>query len=468
MNIRRTLQEAIEQQGKAQWGAAARLYQKILREKPAHTDALSGLGNCLYQQNLFEQSVSTFERLTRVQPTWAEGWHLRACALNALDQLTETDHCLSRAIEIDHSVAQWWGFRANVRQRMARYPEAEQDYLQAIQREPGSGVFRHDLGMVLRSQGKLDEALDTFAEAARLDPSLALAWINTGNVYRDQGKTDLAIASFEKALETGNDEATALCFLGAARLQAHDVNGAVNALERCHALNPYDRTALAYLAAAWREASRDDDANRLLNYDLLLASRKIDAPKEYASLAAFNAELVEQVTNHSSLQYEREGNTTRKGHQTGDLLDGDAGAVSALLAQIDVAARDYFASLPQTGDHPYLHWRPEQWRYSIWGVVLERQGHQDPHIHPDAWLSGVYYVQLPDDLDSGDNEEGHLEFGQPPASLGCEAQHAGRRIAPEAGRLLLFPSYFYHRTIPFESDQRRISIAFDLRPVVGE
>jgi hypothetical protein len=28
--------------------------------------------------------------------------------------------------------------------------------------------------------------------------------------------------------------------------------------------------------------------------------------------------------------------------------------------------------------------------------------------------------------------------------------------------MVLFPSYFYHRTVPFESDEVRISIAFDV------
>ncbi|HIC58540.1 MAG TPA: hypothetical protein EYO71_00460, partial [Rhodospirillales bacterium] len=29
---------------------------------------------------------------------------------------------------------------------------------------------------------------------------------------------------------------------------------------------------------------------------------------------------------------------------------------------------------------------------------------------------------------------------------------------------VLFPSYFYHQTIPFHTDEARISIAFDLIP----
>ena len=35
-------------------------------------------------------------------------------------------------------------------------------------------------------------------------------------------------------------------------------------------------------------------------------------------------------------------------------------------------------------------------------------------------------------------------------------------VRPQEGTLLLFPSYFWHRTIPFDSAEQRISIAFDL------
>jgi hypothetical protein len=31
--------------------------------------------------------------------------------------------------------------------------------------------------------------------------------------------------------------------------------------------------------------------------------------------------------------------------------------------------------------------------------------------------------------------------------------------------MILFPSYFYHRTIPFEASETRISIAFDAMPL---
>ena len=44
------------------------------------------------------------------------------------------------------------------------------------------------------------------------------------------------------------------------------------------------------------------------------------------------------------------------------------------------------------------------------------------------------------------------------AGNGAEA----RLIKPVEGSMVLFPSYFYHRTVPFEADEVRISIAFDV------
>ena len=54
------------------------------------------------------------------------------------------------------------------------------------------------------------------------------------------------------------------------------------------------------------------------------------------------------------------------------------------------------------------------------------------------------------------------------AFLVCSFQPNVETIRPEEGMLVLFPSYFYHRTIPFESAQQRICIAFDAIPRFGQ
>jgi hypothetical protein len=41
------------------------------------------------------------------------------------------------------------------------------------------------------------------------------------------------------------------------------------------------------------------------------------------------------------------------------------------------------------------------------------------------------------------------------------------RFEPRVGRLYLFPSYLYHRTLPFDGEGERTSISFDLAAAPG-
>jgi hypothetical protein len=59
---------------------------------------------------------------------------------------------------------------------------------------------------------------------------------------------------------------------------------------------------------------------------------------------------------------------------------------------------------------------------------------------------------------------GWIEFGHPHPRLGAKAEPVVARVRPEEGLMLLFPSFFYHATVPFASEEDRISIAFDVIP----
>ena len=76
-------------------------------------------------------------------------------------------------------------------------------------------------------------------------------------------------------------------------------------------------------------------------------------------------------------------------------------------------------------------------------------------------------MQLPEIISQpGQGEAGWIEFGRPPEHFHTTVEPEVRAIQPEPGLMLLFPSYFYHRTVPFESADPRISISFDILPKV--
>jgi uncharacterized protein (TIGR02466 family) len=196
-------------------------------------------------------------------------------------------------------------------------------------------------------------------------------------------------------------------------------------------------------------------------------------PGGFVSLADFNAQLAACIENDPSLNANPLGKSTRLGGQTGE-LDLDAHpALAALGALINTAVRDSAAFFRQSGlaAHPVMARAAERWTLRVWGTVLGPGGHQAPHMHPLGWLSGAYYVRVPADMQPmpGGSDPalsaGALEFGRPPARLLIKAPAEVRLVEPQAGRLALFPSAFYHRTIPFTSGAKRISIAFDAMPL---
>ncbi len=66
-------------------------------------------------------------------------------------------------------------------------------------------------------------------------------------------------------------------------------------------------------------------------------------------------------------------------------------------------------------------------------------------------------------------EQGHdgwIEFGRPQSIYRTTASPDIRLVRPEEGLMVLFPSFFFHRTIPFEAAAERICIAFDVQPAV--
>jgi hypothetical protein len=68
---------------------------------------------------------------------------------------------------------------------------------------------------------------------------------------------------------------------------------------------------------------------------------------------------------------------------------------------------------------------------------------------------------LPKSVEDEKEKQGWITFGQPDFENGRAIRRA---IQPKAGRLILFPSYTWHGTLPFHSATPRITIAFDALP----
>lgn len=101
-----------------------------------------------------------------------------------------------------------------------------------------------------------------------------------------------------------------------------------------------------------------------------------------------------------------------------------------------------------------------------WININEKGAYNTPHRHAGFLWSGCYYVQVPA---NPSGRSGQIEFIDPRArdatqTLGdCEAFCGKIQHRPQAGMLVIFPSYLLHWVYPNEESEERISIAFNVR-----
>jgi hypothetical protein len=214
---------------------------------------------------------------------------------------------------------------------------------------------------------------------------------------------------------------------------------------------------LPYLSLAWR-AQGDERWNWLDRPDELIKTVAVElSTAEYAELAEVLRGL-HQMDRPYSEQSVRGGTQTDRSV----ILRHEPIIQKARAAWLE-AIRDYVSALPpQEEGHPLLRFpRSELYIEGSWSVRLlgEQQGHNVPHNHPAGWLSTAFYIALPNDL--GAAPAGHIAFGTPPEELGLNLK-AYKTIAPMLGHSAVFPSYLWHRTMPFAQGERLV-LALDVR-----
>ncbi|MDE1173558.1 MAG: tetratricopeptide repeat protein [Parvibaculaceae bacterium] len=352
-----------------------------------------------------------------------------------------------------------------IQQRAGKFAAAEASFRKVIALRPGHGEAYSYLGMVLLRQEKIGEAITTLKEATRLDPEKAAGFGNLGNAYQKLGDLEAAATAYDKAVALNPKDPLAYVSLGLVQLKRGHAREAAEIFERTLAQMGPERRAAAWLPFARAQEMEMVPGGYRSELGRLIRRVTLDTPEGYASKANLNASLAAALISHPTLQWEPLGKSTRKGGQTGLLLDSPAEPFISFEKMLRKGIDAFFDGIRREAKHPFFGQVPDKYLIDLWGTVLEEDGHQDSHIHVGGWMSGVYYVALPDSMGHGEeNQDGWIEFGAPPADFKANFTPLTLSYEPRAGDAFFFPSYVFHRTKPFRGSQPRISLAFDIKP----
>lgn len=440
-------------------------YRRAIELDPTIAEAHFNLGNVLCELNQSAAALDAYRQAIALRPDFFEAYFNLADTLAGNGRLDEAAAMYRKASEIQPSLSDVHNNLGTVLIELGDFDDAIISLRTAVGAAPQSGEVFANLGTALKHAGRMDEAVSALEQAAALLPGSADAAFNLGMALMQSGRHQEAEAAYRQAMSFSPDMPRLYPSLGSTLMALGRHQEALDLCDAYLERIPAERSVLAFKAVLLEEMGRNDEAIFLADYDRLIHPVDIDVPDGYGSLEEFNAALLEHILAHPSLVVAPTSHATVMGRHTGNLLVDPKGPFAAFETILWQAAQEYRDCNPVDGTHPYLADPPDLARLVVWSVVMETRGHQVPHIHPSGWLSGVYYADLPNIIDQETTDhEGWIEFGEPPPDFPVtKAQHT-KIFKPKLGRLFLFPSYCYHRTVPYSTDERRVSIAFDFLP----
>ena len=514
--------------GRGAFAEAEDTAKRAVAAAPGEATLVNTLGNIHYKRDRLDEAEAAYSQAVALKPAYAVAWYNLGLVRTAMGRLDEALTAQQQAARHDPRHAGAWAQIGALLHRLRRSQEAATALRAAVRLAPDYAEAHCLLGHALAASSQEEAALAAYRQAIVLKPDYPeahrayndLAWSMGQDVRREPSwrwarqragdKPELLVGEAELKLQFGDgaaaepllrqaqtaggkradianalgqaltlqrrfseaEEAYALALrLEPERLRHHqdlatcllrgDNPAAARAvLEAALARWPGDQLLLGCLTVAYR-ALGDGRFAQLVDVRLV-REFTLPLPPGFSDHRIFNAALAEELERLHTQRAAPLDQTLRHGTQTaGTLFERDSKPIALLHDSIRETVAQYIRELPPDDTHPFLARRSEAFRFAgSWSCRLASAGFHTNHIH-SAWISSAYYVDLPESVRHGTG--GALKFGESQFLLGEEDRPLGE-VTPAVGKLVLFPSYYWHGTTPFLDSKARLTVAFDVLP----
>tara|TARA_B110000008_G_scaffold273465_1_gene307802 strand:+ start:431 stop:2326 length:1896 start_codon:yes stop_codon:yes gene_type:complete len=419
--------------------------------------AHSNLGNILKELGKLEEAEASYRQAIALKPDLAEAHSNLGNTLKELSRLEEAEASYNQAIVFRPDYAEALSNLGNTLKELGRLEEAEASYRQAIALKRDFAEAHGNLGVTLQELGRLEEAEASFRQAIALKLDFAEAHINLGITLEELGRFEEAEESFRKAIALKPDLA-----------EAH--------IKLLKCLYRLDKQALFFDKLDYFINKNTANATissltyrSALKYGLKKPNLFCREPLQYVLHADMNAlcdfekifvEKARLILSEDKISNRKQSLLTRGSQTSGNLFDIKNSLTEKIQNVIRLEIEKYRVNFKDSKDGLIKKWPIE---YSLYGwlISMKSGGNLKPHIHNEGWLSGSIYINVPKKLKS---DSGNLVV-----SLGEENDAIDKLINEKkiinvvTGSMVLFPASLTHYTIPFESEEERIVLAFDVR-----
>jgi Flp pilus assembly protein TadD len=433
--------------------AALRHAPKLRGVRYNYATALDRLGRA-------KEALDIYEKLTREDLDSAELALNFSRALYAAGRKKDAEAVAERGVQLWPAATALHGVLARMRWLRGEGEACAAVTEAVIAQRPRDLSLRLACADALHRAGLHQKALRALEEALRAAPDTPALLTAMGVVLDELERPLDALRALRRAAELTAGAPPARRNLLSTLLRAGQPEEALAIVRDLRAGDADEQYLIACECTALRMLG-DSGYRTYCDYDRLVRTYDIPAPRNFFTTENFNASLADVLrAQHRSNAHPLDQHAVN-GTQTGrSLLTLEEPAIKLFMASIDAAVRDYIKGLAD--DDAVGRRRGKHYRYaSLWSLRLTNDGYLPNHVHDRGWISSAYYVALMPSERPRDARAGWLKLGEPNrAPAGCGPE---KFVEPKPGRLVLFPSYMWHGTVPFEGAER-LSAAFDVQP----
>ena len=396
------------------------LYRKAITLKPEFVEAYNGLGNIFYQSNKLEEAEASYKKVIELKSDHAEAHNSLAATLHKLIRPKEAEESLKKTLIINPK------------------------HVNAL----------NNLGSIVMERGDYQNAIDCYQKALLVDPNSPVAHYNLGHIFYTEEKYKESILALRQVNTKKSRDLILKCLykLGDKSLFLKELDERIKEGE-----NNANLGSLISRSEIKFETKRSNPfCGEPLKYAL-----KTDLTKEYDFKNIF-VKPIKDILKKSDISSRRQDLLTNGEQTAGNLFNKENDSLEKIKDIILLEVEKYRAHFKDSNEGFLKNW-PTNIELKGWIINMKSGGKLSPHIHDYSWLSGSIYINVPPKLktDSGNLV---LSIINEPGFERETKQNLRKIMDVVTGSLCFFPASLHHHTIPFESNEERTVLVFDVIP----
>lgn len=443
------------------YSKAIKAYQKAVKIRPNSDVARHNLGLAYLQNGEPEKALKEYQLVLNSGKHSYQLMHNLGNAYFELGHFEQALTYFNNALKLNYKSIDTHRRVSDTLWEMGNSKQFVQTFESALKRIPDDPKYLFEYVRRLLRVQRITDA------EARLEAQLQTLQSNPEFQYL-YGKCRLLLGDRKHALEWLKKAGQADTLSGCDKLEVcrfllkFDLDREAEALATSVlTMQPAHTSALAMWGVCLHRR-RDRQENELNNYEQLVTEYQLLDPVHDGN---FYRTLIETLTRLHRSYEEQPDKSSHNGTQTsGHLFRRKEACLGELQHRIQEKLSQYL--IEKSAFNKWGSW-PDSEQFEIskaWSVRLKEGGYHRPHHHSHGKISGLFYAALPRSGSREKNGSGMVSFGTP-TFKDNDAFQTEKIIKPETGKLILFPSYLWHCTLPQTGEGQKITVSFDVNEV---